>query len=85
MHLWKQQKRSFALDFRGDAPQHAQPGQDEPSNAGVCPEQSEPGVRSAGAEQSNSKNSAAVGRSALCLCTHSWFPFACLTGTLKCS
>lgn len=85
MHLWKQQNREFALDFRGDAPQHAQPGQDEPSNAGVRPEQSELGVRSAGAEQSNSKNSAAVGRSAPRLCTQSCFSFVCLTDTLKCS
>lgn len=53
----------LALDFRGDAPQHAQPGQDEPSSFGVCEKQSQLGVGSAGAQQSTFKNSATISKS----------------------
>lgn len=53
----------LALDFRGDAPQHAQPGQDEPSRFGVSEKQSEFGVGSAGAQQSTFTNSATISKS----------------------
>lgn len=57
----------FAFDFRGDAPQHAQPSQDESSSSRVCQEQPELGVGPAGAKQSTFKNSATISKSVQCL------------------